>query len=1019
MKEIVITKERSNDKFQEFRRMILENLAVVLKIICGDKFLIHKFDTKDYMDYEPKFVTKEEYAMNMVERDLHEVYNIMTQGYIEVCNGGSIEKRYLTDKYNVSTIVSTETKTKNNTQEIKMKDGKEKMVRNVRVLEESVEKGLLQGYALESAKQTLEKIDHRTTGVDTWVLENNEGTYGTEIVITKDGHIDLYLCIMEKYASRVSYIRVGNFQPEYELGDVWLPNGKVKEYQKLGTIINALNKEYEKYGFYFTADTKNNRRILADARKSYELFKAEEKERKRKENLVKDLVSLSGSTLAGLLKELGHEGRVFYEDIEELERELVKFFEKSDKKYDCWQDVFADYKENYLEVERLKKNLVKKEQELLSKEVTFDIDGEGKVEEIKDASYADANENYKRRRYQAPEKGNGYNKTYVTMKLDGKKFHDMVICLHGETEHHNLKDAILAQIKVLRKTWVEGDGVPYFKPEKNKEIIEKKYGSKEKLAIVLDAKEMVVENIDTTPVEEKKELTEFEHIAEGIGAVVVDERLETLYCDARGEDASFNVAYFVEKEDTEQLICKVEMDVVAGHGEMELTQKYIDMLNRQDRKEIDITKVEYRGYGFWLKEKLIDLAIENHNYITVKFYSYDEMVKILDALGMCKKWYNDMHHRPEPPTPEPEEVVVEKRIEKMEEKQMNTINKNALTNRMTKLGEFLKENRDKDAVENKVLELFPKAMEVEVFEGDNVVYFLVGQDYVGKAPTKKEMKELDFEFGELNRMYGLSVHVTVNSEKITMNANVGVEYTDRYRHSHYTDYVVKEMEIELELTMEVAKELTEEIKNKHSNGDICHYSFHEEVECSPEPEETDELEKNIKDHINSVLDLMDNIEKEKFEYMYKKTVAVKRKDRYELTSSLEDVWTGLTVYVGDSSNVLMIPNSEKSFLTDIVEDFLCSNIGINETVEKIKEKIKRKFEYSYSKSVTVKEEEIYVLETPSGVELFWYYKDAYSRMVELVNEMSERFSNNYEVIIEDYSARMETFSWRIIEKNIK
>ncbi len=1099
MKEILITKERNNEKFQEFRKMILENLAIVLKIICGDKFLIHKFDTKDYMDYEPKFVTKEEYAMNMVERDLHEVYNIMTQGYTEVCNGGSIEKRYLTDKYNVSTLVSTETKTKNNTQEIKMKDGKEKMVRNVRVLEESVEKGLLQGYALESAKQTLEKIDHRTTGVDTWVLENNEGTYGTEIVITKDGHIDLYLCIMEKYSSRVSYIRVGNFQPEFGLGDIWLPNGEIKEYQKLGTIINTLNKVYEKYGFYFTADTKNNRRILADARKSYELFKAEEKERKRKENLVKDLVSLSGSTLCGLLRELGHEGRVFYEDTEELERELVKFFEESDKKYDCWQDVFADYKENYLEVERLKKNLVKKEQELLSKEVTFDIDGEGKVEEIKDASYADANENYKRRRYQAPEKGNGYNKTYVTMKLDGKKFHDMVICLHGETEHHNLKDAILAQIKVLRKTWVEGDGVPYFKPEKNKEIIEKKYGSKEKLAIALDAKEMVVRN----------------------------------------------------------------------------------------------------------------LGIES-------------------------------------------EIVIETHTEKMEEKQMNTINKNALTNRMTKLGEFLKENRDKDAVENKVLELFPKAMEVEVFEGDNVVHFLVGQEYVGKAPTKKEMKELDWEYRETIQTYGLTLYVAVESDKIKMDAHIAVDYRDRHGCPNNIDFTVKELEIELELTMEVAKELAEETRNKHNNGELspcyawnkindltnrkttdevleflkgeiqyydkkeqeereqrnityiddtinksyqlfaegtisagkileklkrlenyCHnyalldkvrkvialfekaedrmwrevvrkevtqilegkyekmlqekidilkkevtkettaddakeilgklgkhikqlydikhkgfcyetepllvtcfgiggkeniptgcdrvihtrrlrygihlseseefismYAigdilvekdgdewlyenrrlFYKEIpfDIEPEPEEIDELEKNIKDHINSVLDLMDNIEKEKFEYMYKKTVAVKRNDRYELTSSLEDVWTGLTVYVGDSSNVLMIPNSEKSFLTDIVEDFLCSNIGINETVEKIKEKIKRKFEYSYSKSVTVKEEEqIYVLETPSGVELFWYYKDAYSRMVELVNEMSERFSNNYEVIIEDYSARMETFSWRIIEKNIK
>ncbi len=925
-KEIVITKERNNDKFQEFRRMILENLAVVLKIICGDKFLIHKFDTKDYMDYEPKFVTKEEYAMNMVERDLHEVYNIMTQGYIEVCNGDSIEKRYLTDKYNVSTLVSTETK--NNTQEIKMKDGKEKMVRNVRVLEESVEKGLLQGYALESAKQTLEKIDHRTTGVDTWVLENNEGTYGTEIVITKDGHIDLYLCIMEKYASKVSYIRVGNFQQEFELGDIWLPNGKVKEYKKLGTIINALNKEYEKYGFYFTADTKNNRRILADARKSYELFKAEEKERKRKENLAKDLVSLSSSTLCSLLRELEHEGRVFYEDIEELERELVKFFEKSDKKYDCWQDVFADYKENYLEVERLKKNLVKKEQELLSKEVTFDIDGEGKVEEIKDASYADANENYKRRRYQAPEKCDGYNKTYVTMKLDGKKFHDMVICLHGETEHHNLKDAILAQLKVLRKTWVEGDGVPYFKPEKNKEIIEKKYGSKEKLAIVLDAKEIVVRNLD----------------------------------------------------------------------------------------------------------------IES-------------------------------------------EIVIETHTEKMEEKQMNTINKNALTNRMTKLGEFLKENRDKDVVEKRIKELFPMAMEIDVFEEcDNSVFFLVGQEYVGKKPTKKEIEEDGIEVKYVVDTYGLTVNVDILDDSIEISSSIGVDYIDKYNNHYNTSCTVKEIKIETpkeEVTnvddvvyMEVLEknidELIEEYNvisaeieiinlNKSIGLDLDVDTTEKEKElewilsrilelgsvvrltyghrCFMNVPDVDVLFKNMGDaekfekenenilevidiikmedrtkitdleeHMLSILELMDD--KEGVGYMYRSTFAVKKEDKYELTSVLEDVWTGLTVYIGDYANVI---NSKSIEVTDIIEELIKTE-KTNELVEKIKDRFE-----SESNG-----QEVYVLMHCHNIlEVYNNYDDAYNHMVEDANRLYKEFNGIYDIEIDKYGATMETMSWEIIKKIVK
>ena len=859
------------------------------------------------------------------------------------------------------------------------------MVRNVRVLEESVEKGLLQGYALESAKQTLEKIDHRTTGVDTWVLENNEGTYGTEIVITKDGHIDLYLCIMEKYASRVSYIRVGNFQQEFGQGDIWLPNGKIKEYQKLGTIINALNKEYEKYGFYFTADTKNNRKILADARKSYELFKAEEKERKRKENLAKDLVSLSGSTLAGLLKELGHEGEVTYTDIEKLEKELVKFYEESDKKYDCWQDVFADYKENYLEVERLKKNLVKKEQELLSKEVTFDIDGEGKVEEIKDASYADANENYKRRKYQAPEKGNGYNKTYVTMKLDGKKFHDMVICLHGETEYHNLKDAILAQIKVLRKTWVEGDGVPYFKPEKNKEIIEKKYGSKEKLAIALDAKEMVVRN----------------------------------------------------------------------------------------------------------------LGIES-------------------------------------------ELTIETHIEKMEEKEMDTINKNALNNRMVKLGEFLKENRDKDAIENKVLELFPKAMEIEVFEGDNIVYFLVGQEYVGKAPTKKEMMEQDCLFEEVIQVYGLSVHISVDEEKIKMDASVGVDYKDVYRHYNYTDYTVKEIEIQTQipLTMEVAKELAEEIKNKYNNGELspCYAwnkindlslrkttdevldFLHSEMRYYDKKMEEEKQQKNVEyvnkrinksyqlfaEGVKSAEKILEELKRLKNTYFYNDELLVKIEDAIKLFKRAEDrMWREVvrkevTEKISEKHKAVVqekIQRLEESVtaestyedITTLLREFkpLIQQKWNDETgycvvTEPIKnvafgvynpEEVDVEYdeirgvvhlqygaEYSKEKNILMvfavgaleyekdgeiqrvnnhyvfhkeidcnpepekikEEQQIFVLVYGNNnVELFWKYSDAYNRMIEDAKRTAEEWAKGHKLTIEDYSAQVDICEWKIVAKKIK
>ena len=152
---------------------------------------------------------------------------------------------------------------------------------NVRVLENRIKLGLVEGKRLENTQETLNKIKYRVNKVDAWILENNEGTFGTEIVVTKEGHVDLYLCIMEKYASLTSYIRVGNFQPEFGLGDAYLVNGKEVEYKKLGNVINALNKEYEKYGFYF--DTTKNRSILASARKEYKLYQSEMKMRKLEE----------------------------------------------------------------------------------------------------------------------------------------------------------------------------------------------------------------------------------------------------------------------------------------------------------------------------------------------------------------------------------------------------------------------------------------------------------------------------------------------------------------------------------------------------------------------------------------------------------------------------------------------------------------------------------------------------------------------------------------------------------------
>lgn len=811
------------------------------------------------------------------------------------------------------------------------------MIVNVRTLEEKIEKGLVEGRALENAKTTLDKIKHKELRPDVWMLENNEGTYGIDVIIRKDGFIDICLCILQKYSSRTSYVRVGHFQPEFGLGDAYFADGKEKEYKKLGNIINAISKEYEKYGLYI--DTKNNREILKQARLAYELDK------KENEVVVEDVVP-------------------------------------------------------------------------------------------------------------EPEKKSGF--------------------------------------------------------------------------------EVRIVNIST--------------------------------------------------------------------GEVVQT---MDAPNMRMAEKIE------RGV-------LINLNTD------------DYYVEIVD-MTQSKK-------------PE-EKTEVETVTEKMEEKEMNTINKNGLNNRMMKLGEFLKENRDKDAIENKVFDLFPKAMEVQIFNEDNTIYFLVGQDYVGKVPTKKEMKEIDYMFDRVDKMYGLSVYVDIQTEKIKMDATIGIDYSTKHDHSEFTDYTVKEIELELDLTMEIAQEVAKSIRKKHDEekisatvawdrirnltqretsdevldflveeltyyahkekeeilekntnkievkiceidlqvqkGVICKskaeekleelykyastqeleelvhlaikyvavpkeenieppqkikellnrrysgviekktkplekivgtetreqaetilrsaykncfmkwdnelgfcieskildcyrgrvhdipadakqilrggevyagvefikgtnemivyiktrveyldtndvlrtyiaYLYYIETRTNPEPEKY-ELENNIKEHLHGVFDLVTK-KNDGVGYMYKKTVAVKKESGYELTSLFEDMWTGMDVYVGNSSNMIMTPNSEKSFLTDIIEDMMCNKLGVNEGIENIKRKIKRKFEYSYSKSVSIiepDETKVYVLITGSDTEVFWNYEDAYNKMVKDAKEVADEWSYGHKLVIEDYSAKVDVFSWTILEKIVQ
>lgn len=128
-----------------------------------------------------------------------------------------------------------------------------------------------------------------------------------------------------------------------------------------------------------------------------------------------------------------------------------------------------------------------------------------------------------------------------------------------------------------------------------------------------------------------------------------------------------------------------------------------------------------------------------------------------------------------------------------------TTTKAQLTNRMKKLGNFLKVHKDDvDMIYNKIEELFPKSCEVFVYDDEpNNIYFVVGEDYVGSAPPKKEMLKNDSNFKRVYKMGGMMINVYIEDDKITMSCDIDVEYEDKWGCYHTTDAYIKEMGINL------------------------------------------------------------------------------------------------------------------------------------------------------------------------------------------------------------------------------
>lgn len=128
---------------------------------------------------------------------------------------------------------------------------------------------------------------------------------------------------------------------------------------------------------------------------------------------------------------------------------------------------------------------------------------------------------------------------------------------------------------------------------------------------------------------------------------------------------------------------------------------------------------------------------------------------------------------------------------------MNTTTKVRLTNRMKKLGEFVKANRnDEGLIYDKIKELFPQSCETFVFDDDeNLIHFIVCEDYVGSKPTRKEMLVHDKYFKSILKTYGLGIVLEVKDNDIKVSSDIVVEYEDKWNHVDTTTYTIKEMMI--------------------------------------------------------------------------------------------------------------------------------------------------------------------------------------------------------------------------------
>lgn len=127
---------------------------------------------------------------------------------------------------------------------------------------------------------------------------------------------------------------------------------------------------------------------------------------------------------------------------------------------------------------------------------------------------------------------------------------------------------------------------------------------------------------------------------------------------------------------------------------------------------------------------------------------------------------------------------------------MAELSKIQLTNKLKKLGKFIKENRkDTDKIFDKIQEIFPNSLEVDVFdESYDSIYFITPYKFIG-AINKKQIKENDSNFKEILSTSNIDVIISVDSEDISITASIFIRYFNKWNLIYDMDIAVKELNL--------------------------------------------------------------------------------------------------------------------------------------------------------------------------------------------------------------------------------